>query len=698
MRTYLAVFASLVASATAAQTPPARISGATDLELNYNFLGIGIESRCNSDWFVIEGDFWKCVRRAGDFTLAVSDFGPLPYINFSFNRRVIQRPIAGDRRIYISGAGAGAGFVYALDPVTTTVTMDGTLPQGSVSNPIRHADYDGDGHPELVMTGSGATPARLVTLRGGIDSPYQIVRDLPFVPAVTGQFDGDARSELLLNDGVNAIRLFDAGTLADELLIFPHLYSTARPAWSGDWTGDGIDGFALPHSSADRLGMFDLPATTLPVFAFPMGAGPFQALGLVDWTGPGSRDLVVNSNTFANVVDPQNGGILASSAIAGAHTSTPEPLPAMDWDNDGDQDFLWQDGQNHELRWLRNPQGLVIAQRGAAFKQTLGYLADGGPLQLVTAESFGPPLLGETRIRVRDANTLAQVSEVRLPELYDRCALADLHANSGVEILCNDQKNLRLYSLAGAQIWQRSIENPLNSYRQILVPDFTCVGAGCRRFLVLEDRIDSKRRVRMLHGANGDELWSSEFETDALALGFSDLTGDGVADPIYSFGVPSFTINALDGSSLSPVWQRPWPEPVGLTPSLARRSADARRRLVLLFGTNVLAYLNPLDGAELRRLRFAETESSCSNGCELQYIAFGEQAGSWIASTPFAPFAVVDRSLRGVTGGLPFPDFSMATSMSATTPGLVHFGRGNAILETYRVEQDGLFEDGLEGW
>lgn len=681
-----------------AQAVPQLVNTAVDVELTYRYLGIDIESRCGADWFVIEGAYWKCLRRLPSGALAVTDKGPRPAYLPSLPI-AIRKPIPGDRKIYFANNNFSLNdpnFVYSVDPVTLQTTYEGNLPVGYVREPIILADYNADGVAEMVLNETPILPPRLVSLPGGMAAPYQTVLSLPFMPTFSGQFDSDPQTEVGQISVFDSMPIYDSSTLLPETTGIGGSFSRTTPVWSGDWDGDGIDEIAAARPDLNRIYFLDLNAAAPSIFQILTGTGPFHGLGLVNWSAPGSREILIYGSDQVNIVNPRSGLTLQSAPITGLQTTTPELVYAGDWDGDGDGDVAWIDRENVLLRLMRNPEGASLVQEGSAEKIPLGLVDVGGQSRLVSAESFGKYPNGSIHLRLRDTSTLELIAEGVVPGAYQPLlsfGFGDLHSNPGKEVLFVTNQYLRLYALDGTLLWERTLADaPAAEFSRVVVPDATCVLAGCRRILASIDN-GNQDRYQLIDGDNGTDIWASAPSFGAYPLALTDLNNDGSPDLLLSGEI----ISALDGETRGLIWQST-PSPNFGAAITSARSTDSARRLAIVFTNDFITYVDPDNGETLRALNFTLAGGNgCSHRCDLRYLRVGEHAGTWIANSPHQPMAIINRTLTGPV--VDFQDPGLGTlGAEAMAPDTIYLGTAKKSIEQYAIAPDGIFDDSLEGW
>lgn len=696
MARWMLAFALILQLATArAQGPLIEVAALGDLELNYADFSIDIESRCGADWFVLEGVYWKCVRPAPSGRLDVVDFGRLPEVLIGTG--IMRRPVTGDRRFLVFN-GRNAATVYGFDPVTLAVTALGSVPPGgSARIPPILADADGDGYPEYLLPGSAGSQDRLIRLPGAPGTAFEVVRTLPFQTLFAGQFDADPQSELATVQSPGVLRFHDANSLAQESYQPQGQYlDFGARAVVDDWDGDAVQEIAIRLSNG-QVGLLDPNRSSLPTTANSPGCVG-SPLAPVAWQSPSSRDLALVCSGTAYVVDPRTGALLQQSPLPQSVGDFPQQPIARDWDNDGDMDLAWvQFGPN--ALWLFSNGGAVsTVQLAARNKTVVGYTQTGGPVQLVMVEAYGTAVAPTLRLRRRNETTLALVADAPLAAIgtFDvGYALADLHPQTGDEVLQSAEKSMTLHALDGSLLWTRTIDDPVTrSFRHAVVPDATCANPHCQRLLVLDaGSPQSFLRLYDTAQANG-EIWSRDVSSEAVQaiVGLSDLDADGIPELLYSrFAMGTGReLVALDGQTRELHWRQAGIEGGA---RLMRRTPDPRERLAILGYSGGLHYLAPGTG-ELLRVRDL-IDGNCDAGCELGYVRQGEYAGQWVAVIGQERITTLARSLRGAQwDGTPV---LRPRSLAVSPSGMVHLTSGTH-LHAFEAGAETLHDDEFEAW
>lgn len=682
----VAVVLGLLALPSFAQPPtPRLIATQPSLSLSPDYVGIGIQSRCGDDWIFLYTAEWACLTRQGD-RLALNSSGAYSGSpSTALWQRLVRGPTATDNKVYMAIYNFAFGPVVAIDPVTGASNAVGYISNPPLE-PVVHADRDGDGHLELVSVGFSSSS--LIALPGGPQTPFQVLASTDVKVVLSGQLDGDSQSELgwLTPDG--SLRFRDAATLLDESWT-PHItFSDYRPAWTGDWDGDGHDELALTTTFPGSLALLDPDLPTYnPVLTLPM-PDIYRALGLLDWSAPGSRELVALGNEHVAVVDPRNGAVLHSQPFAPGGIGRIIPR-VLDWDADGDQDMIWFDSGS--LRLLRNPEGAEVLQSSHGESHVLGYVRIQDEPQLVVVIESGEELL----FRRLDPQTLALRTEiiaantpfpspgnVRAP----RFILGDFHPARGPEILRISGALLRALTLDGRQLWERPVGH--GEYFDVQLAEGECVGSVCPPLAVREFSASGQTsHLSVLNGADGSSTWDSLPSTEGLALhALTDVSGDNLPELIVVTGPTSTQrLRALDARN----GQLRWEVPLGHSQFVkaVRRSGD---RLVVLFGDTTMALFGT-DGTPLGRRRL-QANGQCEYTCRLSYLSRPFAPGDWIISADHPNYIAVREDLVGEVTAVQ-SDFGFR-SLQVASPTLLN-GVSNFRVVAWALD-DRLFGGGFE--
>lgn len=656
------------------------------LSLSPDYIGFDIQSRCGSDWMFFYNGEWACVRHVGN-RVTVTDAGRYSGpTSLSFWQRLVRGPIAGDNKVYMATTNPffSTNPVAAIDPMTgarSEFALTSALP----SDPVFYAQLPGDPNPTMIGITSGSSA--LITLPGGLQPPFQTLATTNIKTVVSGQFDADGASELgWLAPGTGLLRFRDASTLIDEPWTPLGTFTEARPAWSGDWDGDGHDEIAMATAANGSLALLDPdmggsyrePALPMPDI--------YRALGLLDWTAAGSRELVALGNDHVAVVDPRSGAVLRDQSLAPGGVGR-VIAKALDWDNDGDQDLLWFD--QGSMRLLRNPEGASVLQWSHGESHALGYFQAQGEQQLVVVIEAGGDLL----IRRLNPRTLSTITEIVVPNLpfpspgnvqSPEFLLGDFHSSPGPEILRISSTLLRAFALDGTQLWERAASTN-SEYSFVQLSDSECAGIDCPPLAVQERSTTGNSIVqRVLNGQDGSVFWSSSPSNQSQALrALTQLSGDSYPELVVH---AEQRLRAIDARTGQIVWDVPMNSVQDVR--AVRRNGN---RLAVMLQDSTLVLLD-INGSELNR-RQLSLNGSCESLCRLSYLARPAEAGDWIVTGSRPQYMAVRDDLSGEVTSV---DDSLQTflSLQVASPTLLNGVRDNEVRAWELVDQ--LFGNGFE--
>ncbi|MFN8394080.1 MAG: VCBS repeat-containing protein [Bacteroidia bacterium] len=334
------------------------------------------------------------------------------------------------------------------------ITVTGPAVPALRDGAVAWADYDGDGLQDLLVCGRDTSEVRRTLLLHNsgmsmdIDTSQQLVA-LSSGDAAWADMDGDGDPDLVLTgetaprQEVTLVYRNNGGNLALQATTSLPGLSMGRARWA-DLDGDGdsdlfLTGFNTMAGFKGIIGRNDgggvFTAVENPAYA----TRDWTAVGIGDIDGNGLPDIAFSdvsprlSEGMRTVVLRNNGGL---------HFSTlPSPVPGMyggsmefgDWDGDGDRDLLasgfgtkpqtgiykYHSGQylvtgitlmevgSGEARWVDldvdGDLDVVVSGMSMAGPQTRVYLNSGGILSLVQGPS-NMPTLHQVRMAFADWN------------------------------------------------------------------------------------------------------------------------------------------------------------------------------------------------------------------------------------------------------------------------------------------------------
>jgi hypothetical protein len=198
----------------------------------------------------------------------------------------------------------GTNLLLLMDE-TTTLPGSGLLP--TLTNRrwtvAGTADFNGDGNTDLLWrhTGKGKNSLWLMdgtTVLPG-SGPLPTLKDLDWIVAGTGDFDGDGNGDVLwrhLGDGRNSMWLLDGTTILAGTGPVPTL---ANRHWSvaatGDFDDDGRSDILWRHQGNGRNSMWLMDGTTI----LP-GSGALPVVDEAGWVIAGAADF--DGDGYADVL------------------------------------------------------------------------------------------------------------------------------------------------------------------------------------------------------------------------------------------------------------------------------------------------------------------------------------------------------------------------------------------------------------
>jgi hypothetical protein len=344
------------------------------------------------------------------------------------------------------GNGNGT-FQAPVTTVTATVTppVSSTFIGGAVS--IQSGDFNGDGHPDLVVLNNLDTFTSIVGGRFGTQFP---------------NFNFGTVSELLGNgDGTfQAASSFQTGESPNSLAV-------------GEFNGDGRPDFAVNNSFGSLSVFYNTNGGNFSASSISLGANNSGPVAVGDFNGDGATDLAVPvsitsvsagvSQTFGEmkVFNGQIGGALQPGATYALAMGSPL---AADLNGDGKVDLVGTVG-NAIQPWLNIGNGLLaapsfISSSGVTFSSqaTADFNGDGIPdLVTVTGGSVGfgltPGVTGQVQLGLGDGHfgdaTPLAFPTSPFPTQPTKVAAVDADGNGTVDILVSNP----FYPAGQAVVW-----------------------------------------------------------------------------------------------------------------------------------------------------------------------------------------------------------------------------------------------------
>ena len=195
---------------------------------------------------------------------------------------------------------AQADLVDTASLASLSLVGELSVDEGVVST----GDYDGDGRADLLVE-DGATGARTVWLMNDAgDATVEELRGLDVAAssvAASDDFDGDGREDLLVRaaDGSLAIRFMDGAVVVAGLDV--SVGSAQEAMASGDVDGDGDDDLVTRDAATGAVGVLLMGARQAPVpWEHAIAAGPgWEVAGVGDFDGDGSDDVLWATETLS---------------------------------------------------------------------------------------------------------------------------------------------------------------------------------------------------------------------------------------------------------------------------------------------------------------------------------------------------------------------------------------------------------------
>jgi len=210
------------------------------------------------------------------------------------------------------------------------------VPNLYLSAPIATADFNGDGIPDLLLTGTnyGGTDSELVLYLGKGDGTFQapILTDIGTVigSVYVGVLTGDGKPDVLVLDSAGtALFVFLGKGDGTFTPLAPDLSMQTNSLVLGDFNGDGhLDiAFPQPNDFAVALGngdgTFQAPILTTGIQPIALAAADFNGDGKLDLAAGTTSSVVIflgNGNgTFQPPVEtlPIGGSVLATADFTG---------------------------------------------------------------------------------------------------------------------------------------------------------------------------------------------------------------------------------------------------------------------------------------------------------------------------------------------------------------------------------------------
>lgn len=254
--------------------------------------------------------------------------------NDGFGDLIFQNNVNGNIQIRTQGT-----------PATTNITGVGTdwdvVATGKFTADTNRNDA-------LLLQNAVTQDLEIITQTSGAATPtaFSLQPGAGWTAIDVGDFNGDATSDVLLQNGAQARILFTGGAPGvvegSALVTTPAGYTAIS---SGDFNGDGFSDILWQNSVTQdvQVSLMD-GADTIATGSFSPGAG-FVAKGTGDFNNDGFSDILFQNGASA-VIWTMNG----TSQVGGPITVAAPVAPgtwavagAQDVNNDGFSDILWRD-------------------------------------------------------------------------------------------------------------------------------------------------------------------------------------------------------------------------------------------------------------------------------------------------------------------------------------------------------------------
>jgi hypothetical protein len=235
------------------------------------------------------------------------------------------------------------GSACAVPSFAAPATLSGAA---DYPNAVAGADFDGDGHVDLVETNSAISGP--IHIRYGVgDGTFgatSSITGIPYPGAVAvGDFNGDGHADLAVaNYDIGVSILLSTGR---EFVAAPFisLGTTATGIVTGDFNGDGKLDFAASRYFSRTVEVFigDGAGNFSRTGEQPTGAAPSYGLAAADFNGDGHLDVVaVSFGGTSNVsVFPGSASGALGPRVPVSAGSYPRQVAVGDFNQDGAVDF-----------------------------------------------------------------------------------------------------------------------------------------------------------------------------------------------------------------------------------------------------------------------------------------------------------------------------------------------------------------------
>ena len=274
--------------------------------------------------------------------------------------------------VYVPAAGTvpaaglqvlAATFTPADTANYNAVTVQQNLVVITAPPPKWGADFNGDGHPDVIWSNVNTGDRAIWFLNGPAVGSFGYLAGIPveWQIAGTADFDGDGRPDILWEDtvtGDRSIWLMNGTAIRD----FAYL-AWVDPSWHiaavGDFDGDGHADLLWENAGSggvDRAIWF-LNGTTVDSFGYLAGIPPeWRMVGAADFDGDGHTDIVWEDvSTGQRSLWLMNGTAIKGFGDLGTVGTAWHIAMVADFNGDGQPDLLWENRTTGDRAiWLMN--------------------------------------------------------------------------------------------------------------------------------------------------------------------------------------------------------------------------------------------------------------------------------------------------------------------------------------------------------
>ena len=280
----------------------------------------------------------------------------------------------------VAGSQPANGSINVSPTVDTTYVLTATGPGGTATSsvtvlvgdpPFVRGDLNLDYKADIVFHRADNRDVALWQMDGAtiLSAGYIVKASAGWTPrAAMGDFDGDGRSDILLNAQWGAIAIWRMS--GDQILAGAQIAEVDWHWWpvaTGDVNGDQRADIILQHSNTGQIAVWQMNGfviQTAAIIAEPGSAWQVRASG--DFNNDGKMDLALQNATTRAVAIWLLDGFQISGAIAAQPAADWQLVAAGEFSGDGKADLLLQDTNTLQVAaWLMDGAtvtgGAVIA-------------------------------------------------------------------------------------------------------------------------------------------------------------------------------------------------------------------------------------------------------------------------------------------------------------------------------------------------